>query len=80
MPLPVLSLLISLSLALFSFGAKDVGSFAPAAFAEASDRTPGLAHREADKRIDVSTIPVVHALVMGSRAASKKVIIFTDPD
>jgi thiol:disulfide interchange protein DsbC len=31
-------------------------------------------------RIDVSKIPLNNALVMGSASASKKVIVFTDPD
>lgn len=33
-----------------------------------------------DRRINPSSIPLKNALVLGSNAASKKVIVFTDPD
>jgi|SRR5208283_2393574 len=33
-----------------------------------------------DKKVDVSKIPLGNALVLGSRSAQNKVIVFTDPD
>jgi len=49
--------------------------------ADMSDKTRESIKKIQDKkRIDITKIPVNEALILGERGASRKVIVFTDPD
>ncbi len=51
------------------------------AFDDASKRTRDSIDKiQNNRKVDVSRIPLGNALVLGSRSAHKKVIVFTDPD